>query len=148
MPTKETENFFKQYEIGINMADKISQRRGENNKFYSAILLAFISSVIAIFKNDVYENFGFIFILSSLGIVFSAIWLFSIKSYKTINIAKYKVLLDMEKALSYRLYTNEYQYLNEYKHKSLTEIEKFVPISFIIAFFLILLFSLLKILYF
>lgn len=123
MPTKETENFFKQYEIGVNMADKISQRRGENNKFYSAILLAFISSIIAIFKNDVYENFDFIFILSSLGIVFSAIWLFSIKSYKTINIAKYK-------------------------HKSLTEIEKFVPISFIIAFFFIILFSLLKILYF
>lgn len=101
MPTKEAERFLKQYEIGVNMADKISQRRGENNKFYSTVLLAFISSIVAIFKNSIYDNFDFICILSILGIIFSTIWFFSIKSYKTLNMAKYKVLLDMEKYLPY-----------------------------------------------
>lgn len=103
MPTKETEKFFKQYEIGINMADKISQRRGENNKFYSAILLAFISSVIAIFKNDVYENFGFIFILSFLGIVFPQF------GYLVLKATKLLILLNIKYYLIWRrLYHIDY----------------------------------------
>ena len=67
---------------------------------------------------------------------------------KDLNKAKFKVLFDMEKSLPYKLYSEEYQYLNEYEHLSLNKIEKKVPIIFIIAFILIILFSLLKIVFF
>lgn len=148
MQTKDLEIFFKQYEIGVEMADKISQRRGENNKFYSTILLALSSTIIAIFKNNIYHYIDFICILSLLGIAFSIIWLLNIKSYRTLNKAKFRVLFEMEKKLPYKLYSDEYQYLNEYEHFSLTKIEKNVPIIFIIAFILIILFSILRILFF
>ena len=141
MQTKDLDIFFKQYELGVEMADKISQRRGENNKFYSTILLALSSTIIAIFKNNVYQHIDFICVLSLLGIA-------NIRSYATLNKAKFKVLFDMEKSLPYKLYSEEYQYLNEYEHLSLNKIEKKVPIIFIIAFILIILFSLLKIIFF
>ena len=148
MQTKDLDIFFKQYELGVEMADKISQRRGENNKFYSTILLALSSTIIAIFKNNVYQHIDFICVLSLLGIAISIVWIFNIRSYATLNKAKFKVLFDMEKSLPYKLYSEEYQYLNEYEHLSLNKIEKKVPIIFIIAFILIILFSLLKIIFF
>ena len=90
----------------------------------------------------------FICILSLLGIAISIVWIFNIRSYMTLNKAKFKVLFDMEKSLPYKLYSEEYQYLNEYEHLSLNKIEKKIPIIFIIAFILIILFSLLKIVFF
>lgn len=129
---------FKQYEICVDMADKISQRRGISNHFYSALLLAFVSAIALIFKDSLYESAGLIIILSLLGIAFSVIWILNIKSYKTLNKSKFKVIFEMEKLLPYNPYSKEWDYIaEENKYIRLTKIETLVPTIFIMAFVLI-----------
>ena len=88
--------------------------------------------------HSLYESAGLIIILSLLGIAFSVIWILNIKSYKTLNKSKFKVIFEMEKLLPYNLYSKEWDYITEEnKYIRLTKIETLVPTIFIMAFVLI-----------
>jgi hypothetical protein len=132
---KEIELVFNQYKIAVEMADKISQRRENINKFFlsiNSILFALISS-----NNSFILSYHFFILI--LWILFSIIWIISISNYRKLNSVKYKIICEIEKKLPIKIYTDEWKELKlDTSYKTLTSIEKIIPILFIIFFLLLL----------
>ena len=144
-PQNSIEVTLKQYEICVNMADKISQRRADANKFYSVLITSFFAVIVAIFKGEIFkvDNLPVILLVGLIGILLCVVWFFNINSYKTLNSAKFKVINDMEAMLPQQPFNKEWEESGKGKnskiHRTLTSIEKFVPailgLPFAIMFF-------------
>lgn len=138
MFNKETKNIdliFNQYKLAIEMADKISNRRENTNKFFlsiNSILFAAISS-----NNIFIEDYHLLILI--LWILLSITWMMSISNYRKLNSAKFKVICKIENDLPIKIYTDEWKELKWDKwHKPLSNMEKIIPILFILFFILII----------
>lgn len=127
------ELLFRQYQVCVDMADRISQRRMSTNKFYSALVSAILTIILSIFKDDLLSksNYVVLFLFGILGVSICIIWFFNIKSYQTLNSAKFKIILEQEKQLDYQAFLKEWEILdsgkNPHKHITLSKIESYVP---------------------
>lgn len=136
----------KQYEICIEMADRISQRRLSASNYFTSINTALISLLTAFFAYSRYmgtsspkDTFAWVaIVISILGVANCYIWCRLIKSYKEMNDAKYKVILEMENYLEYKPYSREWDLLGHGEDKSVyrkfTEVEPRVPLMFSIFY--------------
>ena len=91
-------HLIEQYKICVEMADRISDRRMQTNKFYISILSIFLTLPSLILEkklSDGYQNT--IFLLTALlGFALCAAWLINIESYRKLNSAKFKIINEME----------------------------------------------------
>jgi len=128
-------HFIEQYKIFVESSERITEKRMNTNKFYLALnsLLFGLATYISFDKNIV------TIILSGIGILISFIWKESISSYKELNSAKFKVILDMEKYLPACPFKKEDEHLKGYY--KITKLEKFVPIIFIILYIILIIVS-------
>ena len=122
------------YKIHTEMADRISQRRGSANNFFLVTNTTLISLVISAFAysrliKDMNHDFVLcvIFSVSIVGLANCWTWSSLIKSYKSLNSAKFKVIKNMEKIIGYKAYTAEQKRLKKTKHHKFTDIEFQVP---------------------
>lgn len=143
------------YKLHVNMADCVSERRGQANRFYITLL----SSLLAVLAFTV-ENLGtanlasnidfIIFLVGLLGILLCIIWHVNIKSYRQLNSGKFKVLHELEAKLSFPFYKREWELLGKgesmKKYRQLSKIESFTPFIIMIPFLLILAYSIKNIL--
>jgi len=135
---------FKQYQICVDMADRISQRRMSTNKFYSALVSAILTVILSVFKDNLLskDNQLAVFLFGLLGVSICIIWFLNIKSYKTLNSAKFKVILEQEKQLACPAYTKEWEILdngkNPQKHITFSKIESWVPFILSLPFWAML----------
>ena len=117
-----------QWKTCVDMANNNTEKRSDSNNIYitiNAALLAVIS-----FSLDIKS-----IILAVVGIVICALWIKTIKSYKTLSTVKYCIVNEIEKKLPLRPYTYEWGKLEkEYKYSKLTSIEKAIPWLFIVLF--------------
>lgn len=114
-----------QWKIYVQMADNTSERRIKNNAFFLTVNTALIS---VCGTNLIGNNKKLIFIV---GILISVAWIFSIRSYKLLNSAKFKVINNLETRLQVQGFTKEWEELKKKKGFKLTTNEYFVPIIFI-----------------
>ncbi len=140
----------KQYEICIEMADRISQRRQSANNYFISINTALISLLAAFFAYSRYMGTAspkdtvamVALVISVLGVANCYIWCRLIKSYKEMNYAKYKVILEMENYFEYKPYSREWDLLGHGEDKNVyrkfTEVEPRVPLVFSIFYALII----------
>lgn len=126
-----------QYKLYVEMADRVSQRRGAANTFFITINAAIltISSWSA-------ENFGFLInLISFVGVLLCVFWFFTIRSYRQLNSAKFIVIYEIEKELPVNLYSYEWEILKEgrsFKHYwPLSHIECYVPVAFGVFYILL-----------
>ncbi len=153
------DHLLEQYKIYLELADKVSERRINANKFY-ILLLSTLFTVYSFFislvvnKENPSSNFICnlvndreltLFILISIaiiGIVFSVLWVITIHSYKQLNTGKFAVILEMEKELPCECFYAEWIRLGEgvdkKKYFQFTKVEKFVPFVFICIFLTII----------
>ena len=122
---EENDTLFEQWKVYVQMADKVSERRGKNNTFFTTInttvITLYTTSFIGVGKN----------LLNILGIIISVFWIISIKNYALLNKAKFSVINKIEKRLPVEGFTEEWKYLKNSKYSTLTSIEKYVPIVFV-----------------
>jgi hypothetical protein len=95
-------NYFELYKLAVEMADRISARRGVANSFF---LTANTSVVAFLGTRDVR------WYVAAAGIVFSVTWWALLKSYRELNQAKFDVILAMEQRLPVRVYGDEWDRL-------------------------------------
>ena len=117
------------------MADRVSERRVTvNNLFITLNSVILALSAIIPKKSDVS--------IAIVGIIISFLWITTITSYKNLNSAKFKVINELEKQLPTQPFNYEWFLVGEgqdkKKYKKLTQIEKNVPIIFIIIYLAIL----------
>jgi hypothetical protein len=124
-----------QYKLYVEMADRISQRRGLSNTFFMTLNAA-IFTLIGVFWKDRPSGsvwwllFPLVVVLSQCGI-----WFYVVRSYRLLNRAKYSVVGLLEERLpASPFWRAEWTELGEgrdwRKYWPLTHIEKWVPILF------------------
>ncbi|MEW9519385.1 RipA family octameric membrane protein [Streptomyces tubercidicus] len=127
-----------QYKVCLEMADRVSARRGIANSFFLTIniaLLSFLgSSGPEIDKISPWPLFA---MLAAL-IAQCAVWFFLIRSYRMLNTAKYAVIAQIEERLPIRAYSHgEWEALTSEKgfkrHISLSSLEQAMPPIFALA---------------
>ena len=144
------DHLLEQYKLYVEMADRVSQRRDQSNRFYVTILSALAAIVVVITRfgipvDGVSSNVVF-FAIGVFGFALSVVWQFNIRSYRTLNSAKFDIINDLEKQLPYPGYSEECEILSNpppgrSQYRQLTRVEQFVPAIFMVLFVTIALYS-------
>lgn len=128
------EHLLKQYELYVQMADKVSDRRDKANGFYTSLLVglfAFMSISITIQPRESSLFSLLVFTVSLFGMLLCAIWFFNIRSYRQLNSGKFAVIHRMEQELPFSCYDEEWTVLGRgqdpSKYMRLTWVESLVP---------------------
>jgi hypothetical protein len=121
------------YKLAVEMADRVSARRGTANAFFVTVntaLLGFMSTV----KLDPSWP------VAVGGFVLALTWAALIKSYRDLNSAKFDVILRMEDGLPVRVYGGEWKKLKEdpqtwrKRYAEFTTVEWIVPAVFAVLY--------------
>ena len=129
-----------QYKLYVEMADRISQRRDQSNRFYAGLVSAIIALLVVMGRFGVSGGNWSVALLAAglFGACLSAIWFINLGSYRALNTAKFRVINDMEAQLPYAGYTEEWAYLRPAEGRTryfqLTRIERYVPLLIMALF--------------
>jgi hypothetical protein len=97
-------NYFEIYKTAVEMADRVSARRGLANTFF----LTINTTVLGVLGTHAASWY-----LAVAGIILCASWWALLKSYRDLNAAKFKVILAMEKNLPAQPYGDEWNHLRK-----------------------------------
>ena len=136
-------HLLEQYKLYVEMADRVSQRRDQSNRFYVTIVSALAAIVVIIARFGVPENGALLevafLVVGLFGLALSVVWHFNIRSYRTLNSAKFDIINSIEKQLPYAGYSKEWEILSNPpasrpQYQQLTRVEQFVPVIFMALF--------------
>ena len=139
-----------QYKLYVEMMDRTSARRAQNNKFYITLLSALLAFMAFITEKNICREFydSIMLSLCLLGFILNAVWFINILSYKQLNSGKFKIIHNLEKELAYECYKEEWDILKRGKdtkyYRKLTRVELYLPILLSVPFFSLLINFLLK----
>ena len=143
----ENQVLLEQYKMYVEMADRVSARRSDTNKFYISLLTALLIVISFTIDKTAFRDYqGVVFIVvAMMGIGLNVLWYVNIRSYRQLNTGKFKVIQDMEKQLAYACYAEEWKVLAEgadsKKYLQLTRVERFVPLLLSFPYVLLLIYS-------
>jgi hypothetical protein len=118
-----------QYTLMAEMADRISARRGLANSFFLSVESALVATVTLADKRT--------WPIAVAGIVVALAWLRLLRSYRTLNAAKFDVIHAIETRLPAQPFTDEWDILNQpnqllwKRYTALSTIEQVVPLVFV-----------------
>ncbi|MFQ6060117.1 MAG: hypothetical protein ACE5KV_02325 [Thermoplasmata archaeon] len=139
------EQLMEQYKLYVEMADRISGRRGNANSFFLMVITVLVSTTGIVFgfgSQDTLVLGGWLVIVSISGTTFCFTWYRTLESYRQLSSGKFKVIHRIEKKLPIALYSEEWKELGEGKnpklYRKLTDVERWVPSLFGILFVVLL----------
>lgn len=124
-----------QYKLYVEMADRISARRGLTNTFFLTLNTAIFAAIGASWKGHLtFPPWLLVFPLVAL-LVQCGAWFLLVRSYRQLNSAKYIVIGVLEERLPASPYWNaEWKALGEGKDKAkywpISHLEQWVPVIF------------------
>jgi hypothetical protein len=135
------DHYLEQYRIYLHIFNNTSDRRQKTNEFFLGINTA-IMGIMGYFETKDLNHSPIIFILVPfVGMAICFCWYRLILSYTQLNRAKFKIIHTLEKKLPANLFDSEWQLLGKGKDKSkyypISHIERFIPITFIILYVII-----------
>ena len=129
------------YKLAVEMADRISARRGTANSFYLAVHAGIITAVAALLPGGATSLPLASTFIAIAGMTLSVAWWLSLRSYRDLNRAKFKVILRMEARLPVALFGDEWQFLKKdpvigwrKQYAELGQVERVVPVVFLILY--------------
>lgn len=132
-----SQHILEQYKLYVEMADRVSSRRDQVNRFYISIhtaLITFIIYLVSLKLSYDVTNWSF-WLLILVGILLCVLWHYNINSYKELNKLKFKVIHEMEQNLPFPCYVREWEIEKEKNNYiRLTKIEKYFPILTVIFY--------------
>lgn len=119
-----------QWSVCVSQADAISSKRLSSNNIYITVNAALVA--LMSFTSD-WQNC----MIALLGIVVVILWNRSLKSYRRLNAAKYKIILELEKHLPASPMDAEWELLKQdKKYHRLTTTEYVLPLVFLMLYIL------------
>ncbi|MEV7187316.1 hypothetical protein [Kitasatospora sp. NPDC093102] len=134
------------YKLAVEMADRISARRGSANTFFLSVQTALVT-LIGFGIPKLSESPWWVPTAVALaGITLSGAWWMQLRSYRDLNGAKFQVINRLEDKLPARIYTEEWDVLRNSaapgrRHRHYTELgttERLVPMIFAVAHLILL----------
>ncbi len=127
---------FEQYKLYVQMADNVSARRATTNSFFLTANSFLFVAMGALFGNS--QLFIFVPTILIVGISFCVGWVLLIQYYKGLNSCKYRVINAVEARLPVQGFLTEWKLWKaqdtKQKHRRLTNIEIWIPVSLIILY--------------
>ncbi|OUS84917.1 hypothetical protein CA951_39775 [Rhodococcus sp. NCIMB 12038] len=102
------------YKLAVEMADRVSARRGLANQFYLSLetLILGVPALLQVSDNGPALGEGRASILSILGIVVALVWWLQLRSYRQLNKAKFDVINSIEgEHMTIRIFSDEWKSL-------------------------------------
>ncbi len=134
-------HILEQYKIFVEMADRVSTRRGQANHFYIALLTALIAMLTFVSTKDIFGSVLNIALLTAsfIGSLLCVLWWTTIQSYRQLSKLKFAVIHEMEKILPFACYKREREIEKKIKIKYIrpTKVEKYVPFLLMIPYLLL-----------
>ncbi len=129
MCDEKTEIILAQWQTCVEMANSISQRRDVMNNIFVTLNLAILASISFVW------DYKIIFLLI-VGLIVCILWCTLIRNFKLLNAEKFNVILEIEKKLPVKPYSEEWKRLQQNsKYKDGTRLEKILPHMFILMYF-------------
>ena len=144
---KYSDHLLEQYKLYVELTDRVSQRRERSNQFFITLLAGpAILAVLARFWLDGGEDSDAllpVILLASglLGVALSTTWFASIRSYRQLNSARFKVIVELKNGLPFGSYSREWDMLSP-RFLLLSVIEQFLPVIVFSLFASLLVYSL------
>lgn len=123
------EGLVEQYKLMAEMSDRLSARRGLANSFFLSVESALVATVTLADKR--------VWPIAVAGIVVALAWFRLLRSYKTLNGAKFKVIHAIEARLPAQPFRDEWHILEQpnqpvwKRYTALSTIEQIVPLVFV-----------------
>lgn len=129
-----------QYKLFVGTSERNSDRRASSNKYF----LSINSIILGLSGYAIGLTFQLWHLVSSLlGIILCVYWLLTLKSYRGLNSAKFKVIHNIEEKLPVKLFKDEWDYMdrgtNPKKYLKLSVLEQGIPILFSLLYITIFL---------
>ncbi|MFF1874463.1 hypothetical protein [Kitasatospora herbaricolor] len=133
------------YKIAVEMADRVSARRGTANAFFLSVQTALVT-VVGLGVPRLEESAWWAApAVTMAGLTLSVAWWFQLRSYRDLNTAKFKVINELENRLPVKIFSDEWNYLKESpipagrkRYAELGSSERLVPWVFAGVYLLIL----------
>ena len=133
-----SEIILSQWQTCVELANSVSQRRDSMNNIMSTLNIAILTTTSAFWDT---KSIAFCFI----GIGASLVWILLIEHYKKLNNAKYEVILKLEEKLPSKPMSDEWDILcSQKKYREGTNLERYLPIPFIIVYIIMISIKLLE----
>ena len=146
--SKYNDHLLEQYKLYVQMADNISNRRAQTNRFYILLLSTLLTLLSIIIGANLFINSrALAFLLFSiLGILLCCVWFINIRSYRQLNSGKFKIIHKMEQHLPFPCYDKEWELLGKgrksKKYFQLSRIEQYVPLILVTPYVLLFIYAL------
>ncbi|MFI9599797.1 hypothetical protein ACIHCX_07930 [Streptomyces sp. NPDC052043] len=128
------------YKLAVEMADRVSARRGTANAFFLSVQSAFVALVGFGFPKLSDSPWWVSFAVTLAGITLSAAWWMQLRSYRDLNMAKFKVINKLEEHLPVKIFADEWEALTtdpipswRKRYAELGTSERVVPLVFAVA---------------
>jgi hypothetical protein len=137
---QETALLLEQYKIYVEMADRVSARRGTTNAFFLTLNTAIFSAIGFVWGRDAHPAASWLLVFPMLVFVGQCLaWFWLVRSYRQLNGAKYAVIGAMEERLPASPYwAAEWKALGEgndpARYWPLTHLEQWLPLFFAITY--------------
>lgn len=126
------------YQLAVEMADRVSQRRQAANSFGLALNSALVSAEGAVLAIKHAHPMWWPLLLAAAGVWESVIWGWMIRSYRQLNGAKYLVIHELEQMLSAAPYTREWDILGRGRSRlsywPISHVESLAPWGFVVIY--------------
>jgi hypothetical protein len=132
------------YKIAVEMADRVSARRGIANAFFLSVQSALVTllgfGIPKLSDSPWWASLA----VTLAGLTLSATWWIQLRSYRDLNRAKFQVINRMEERLPVRIFADEWASLKSGQipgrgkhYAELGSSERFVPVVFAVAYLIL-----------
>ncbi|WP_149180931.1 hypothetical protein [Streptomyces sp. TRM49041] len=132
------------YKLAVEMADRVSARRGTANAFFLSVQTTFIALVSFGFPRFSESPWWVSLAVFLAGTTLSATWWMQLRSYRDLNTAKFKVINKLEERLPVKIFADEWQELKSdpipawrKRYAELGTSERTIPVVFVGAHLLL-----------
>ena len=142
-PARASPEVFEQYKLALEMADRVSARRGQANQFYLTLQssLLGVPAILGLFGSGSGLDPLRATLIALIGAMTSITWWLQLRSFRDLNRAKFKVINQMERDyLTVHPFTDEWAVLKkdpiprwQERYAELGAVERVIPVVFFLV---------------
>ncbi len=125
------------YKLAVEMADRVSARRGGANSFFVSVQTAIVAALGFLTTRKPEPPTLVLIALCAVGLLSTGVWYLLLRSYRDLNTAKFDVILEIEKGLPVKVFTDEWKTLQRdpvphwrKRYSELGSVERLAPALF------------------
>lgn len=129
-----------QYQLAVEMADRVSARRATANSFFLTVQTTLLALMAV---KGIHRDW-----VAGAGVVLAVAWWLLLRSYRDLSAAKWKVIQAVEAQLPLQPFSDEWSYLKQdpvaplrSRYAELGLVERLVPAVFAAIFVVVILFA-------